>query len=305
MTVSAPTEAKQIAHVSYRATTGLFAGLDFSSNLQLFFGVSLSSQPRVVVSKYEERLPSILILLAQSLVTRDGLVAEGIFRVPAENEAFKRARAALNAGRGVFALENEEGPYIIASLIKDYLRSLPSALLGVLSRQDIERLAKEDQTPDMVFEQVKDKLQEPAKSVWLWLVDFLALVSTHSEMNKMVPKALGSVFAPTLWFEDDDKQSMDSFAIATDMSFVLQKCIQHKVPDPQGDFVTGVDLVNHELEARKKFAAIWETKFDPEVGKLFYQHRETGTLCHEKPSMAETLESVAITSPQVAEEKSS
>jgi hypothetical protein len=224
MQISSPTNFQRVGHISYRAATGVFSGLDEPVNL--FFNVPVTSQPRIDVKGYDERIPSILVLLVRELIKRNGLDAEGIFRVPAESTSLERSRSALNGGRGMFALETEEGPHVIASLIKDWFRSLAPEdyLFASLSMDMIHELAREGASSEDVYNKVCETLSEPDRSIFRWIVDLLAVVCLHTEKNLMSPPALATVYSPTLRYTE---QTMESFAVMADVSKIIERCIIH------------------------------------------------------------------------------
>ena len=228
--ISSPSNFRREGHVSYRAATGLFSGLD--APVSLFFGVPITSQPRMEVDGYTERIPSLLVLLVKEMIKRGGLQAEGIFRVPGETLALQRSKAALNSGRGMLALEGETGPHLIASLVKDWFRSLPEdeTVLKNISKADIARLAKDERDPTEIYAEMRSLLPEPTRSIFCWIIDLLAVVCTHKDSNLMSPQALATVFAPTLFLAD---VAIESFALMADISTVLEKCVLGSIA--QGD----------------------------------------------------------------------
>lgn len=296
LTVSSPTNFHRVAHISYRAATGVFSGLDFSLNTQLFFGAPITSQPRVDVEGYSERLPSILILLAKSLIERDGLKTEGIFRVPAEAAALQRSRAALNAGRGMFALEHEDGPHIVAGLIKDWFRSLPQSLLGKISAYVFkENLVNMNLPDEELFETVCNLLEEPNKSVFCWIIDLLSMVCVHGKENLMTPKALSVVFAPSLWSD----VSTESFEVLNNVARVIEKCITFESTSrPESmkskeEQLSSIDLSNAKPHNNELYDeeidedSEWVKKRHPKTGDPYYESKITGVTRWDKPSELE------------------
>lgn len=225
--ISSPNKVERVAHISYRAATGLFSGLD--SDVSLFFGVPIISQPRFEVSGYDERIPSMLTLLVRELVKRSGLLTEGIFRVPGESTSIETSRMTLNCGKGMSALEDDQGPHVIASLIKDWFRSLPQneSLLEKIPNTKFAELARdEEKSHAEIYEIISQALDEPNRSVFKWIIDLLAVVCAHQDKNKMSPPALATVFAPTLRVPE---ATVESFAILADVSKIVERCITHIV----------------------------------------------------------------------------
>lgn len=224
--ISAPTDFRKVGHVSYRAATGFFSGLD--APVDVFFGVPLTCQPRVEVEGYVERIPSILVLLAREMIKLDGLNQEGLFRVPGESTLVDMSRKALNAGKGLQALDNEVTPHVLASLIKNWFRSLPDevSILKGLPVAELVQMVKDKKEPGEIYERVCGCLSEPNKSMFMWITDLLAVVCDHHEQTLMTPKALATVFSPTLFVF---QVSMESFGLMTDVACVLEKCILYSL----------------------------------------------------------------------------
>jgi len=220
--ISTPTNFKRVGHVSYRAATGLFSGLD--SPISLFFGVPITAQPRMEVEGYADRIPSIIVLLAREMIKRDGLKAEGIFRVPGESDAVQKSKAALNSGRGMQALESEDSPHLFASLIKDWFRSLESSevILQNITSNEITRMAKDTVPVQQTYDELCNFLPEPNRSIFVWLIDLLAIVCVHTDSNLMSPQAMATVFSPTLYAPE---VTMASFALVVNVTKLIEKCI--------------------------------------------------------------------------------
>jgi hypothetical protein len=229
--VSSPTDFKRTGHISYRAATGVFSGL--TSDASLFFGVPASSQPRIEVSGYVERIPSILTLLLEELIKRDGLITEGIFRIPAEVAALDRSRKALDSGRGMFSLEDETGPHVIASLIKDWFKSLSDedSLFSKLSLEELSHLASDEHSDDVVYQKMRDCLAEPNRSLFAWVIDMLSVVCYHKEKNLMGPVAIATVFAPSLRYTE---QNIESFAVISNVANIIERCILSVLSGSEG-----------------------------------------------------------------------
>lgn len=227
LTISSPMNVQRVQHVSYRAATGLFSGL--TSTTPIFFGVSALSQPRTSVPGYDERIPSILILLSREFICRGGLTTEGSFRIPAESSAMQQAKDALNVGRGMFALEAEglDGSNLLASLIKMWFRTLPDAsFLDVVNATDFSTMALEQVTPKETYERVLALLSEPNRSILQWLLDLLAVVAAHEHENSMSVSALSIVFSPTL-FNITETTHSGVVSVIADVSKVIGKLIIH------------------------------------------------------------------------------
>ena len=226
--VSSPKNASKIRHVSFRAATGEFHGLDASESVALFFGAPLTGQPRMALVGYADRIPVMLVLLAQEMIRRGGLEAEGIFRLSAESSSIVAAKEGLNAGAGVHSLAKETSPHLFAALIKDLFRSLPpgASLMGAMSATSLAEVAK---TPSGAAGEATWKslletdafLREPNRSIFTWTIDLMALVAAQEPKNKMNARALSIVFAPSLWEAPSDMPPLNAMNAIKDVAGVL------------------------------------------------------------------------------------
>jgi hypothetical protein len=203
--ISSPRDAMKLKHVSFRMTTGEFAGLEGNDDMALFFGAPLTGQPRIAVKGYTDRIPIILVLLAQELDKRNGFTSEGIFRLSTESESLQYSRDVLNVGQGISKIDAKAGPNLCAALIKDWFRSLPQgkSLLQHLRPDQLSQLAKPENIKSETFwgeVLTTDKyIQEPNRSVFTWILDIMAMVCANEAKNRMNERAISIVFAPSLW----------------------------------------------------------------------------------------------------------
>ncbi|GLD97704.1 hypothetical protein PINS_up006394 [Pythium insidiosum] len=116
-------------------------------------------------------------MLRRELLARDGLSAKFIYRVPADQREVQLAKQAIN--RGAFDPRAITDPHVFASLLKQWLRELPTPLLGNVK--------------------VLTVLPKAERGVLLWLVDHALEVVACSRSNAMTAHSLAVVLAPTLY----------------------------------------------------------------------------------------------------------
>jgi len=205
--VSSPNMVSKVAHISFKPETGQYIGLEMLGDEAgvLFFGAPLKAQPRTALDGYNDRIPSILVLLAKELRHRNGLEAEGVFRVSAERESLNLARDALNIGHGMDAVDPSSGPHTMSCLIKDWFRSLPEggSCLGPLTPENLTMFSRPDvQKNDAMWEKLlftDEYIPEPNRSTFVWMLDLMLLVSENESKNRMNDRALSIVIAPSIW----------------------------------------------------------------------------------------------------------
>ena len=206
-TISAPSIIKHQMHVQFNPEFCRYEGLSevaAKSGANQQFGVILSSVPKCDVDGYVSKIPAILLLLWKKVVERQGEQSVGIFRLAADADEMKWVKEQLNTGQydGDVIEEN-----IAATLIKIFFRQLPTNLLNHIDRSVIDKIADYDemltspnqQTAELIFEQLRAGLQEPQYSLLLWLLDTMGQVVTHKETNKMSAKNMAIVIAPNLY----------------------------------------------------------------------------------------------------------
>ena len=246
--VSSPKMVHKVAQVTYQPETGKYSGLEFLGDYegQLFFGCPISSQPRVQVIGYNDRIPSILVLLARELKKRNGLDAEGIFRVSAERESLNLARDALNIGHGMEAVDPDSGPHTMSCLIKDWFRSLPEggSCLGPISPETLSTYSKpENAKLDQPWETLLFSdavLPEPNRSCFVWILDLMLVVCEHEEKNRMNERAISIVFAPSIWEAPKSFPPLQAMNAVKDVAILLTNSLMYikrsgKRRDPFGE----------------------------------------------------------------------
>ncbi|KAJ0407798.1 hypothetical protein ATCC90586_006274 [Pythium insidiosum] len=216
----------RVAHpvrVSFNTLHARFEGVPDTDTWRAIhqqFGVPLATLR--CRSGRSDHVPALLEMLRRELLARDGLSAKFVYRVPADQREVQLARQAIN--RGAFDPRAITDPHVFASLLKQWLRELPTPLLGNLSRtelMEIQRLvvgppltttnelkASDGDlvwatTPGDVHDTVHSKvlalLPKAEQGVLLWLVDHALEVVAHASSNAMTAHSLAVVLAPTLY----------------------------------------------------------------------------------------------------------
>lgn len=232
--ISAPVDVKRNTHLSFRAESGILSGsshlIGEHDHLALFFGSSLTSQPRETLDPYPDRIPSMLILLARHMVENGTITTPGIFRVSPEIQIVRRAREQLNHGLGIKeALMNirmvETQHYTVCELLKDWFRSLePNCLLKPLTTSAMREVSASS-TPESTWRRLLKALNEPSQvAVFMWLMDFLAFVSSHDKDNLMTTSCLVRVFTPSLWYHP---KSAESKQVLEEVIDIVQRCLDY------------------------------------------------------------------------------
>ncbi|CAI9774323.1 unnamed protein product [Fraxinus pennsylvanica] len=134
-------------------------------------------------------VPTILLLMQETLYMQSGLKAEGIFRINPENSQEEHVRDQLNRGN----VPDNIDVHILAGLIKAWFRELPSGVLDGLSPEQVLQCNTEEDSVELV------KQLKPTESALLnWAIDLMADVVEQEESNKMNARNIAMVFSPNM-----------------------------------------------------------------------------------------------------------
>ncbi|KAF1332502.1 Ste/ste20/mst protein kinase, partial [Globisporangium splendens] len=219
--VSTPFRVAHNMSVTFNPVEARFEGAPVSEEWAILhkqFGIPLKQMRCRTHSN--DSVPALLHMLRRELVKRDGLSTKYIYRVsPDQNEA----RSIKNAiDRGTVEHTRVSDPHVYASLIKMWLRDLPSRLLSTLDMYDLKAVASLDtlegrasysgsqmellcssfSNSDSVSTKVNailNRLPQLERAVLDWLLDHMLEVIDKSAVNKMTARSLAIVLAPNLF----------------------------------------------------------------------------------------------------------
>ncbi|KAL8089982.1 rho GTPase-activating protein 1-like [Apium graveolens] len=197
MDIGWPTNVQHVAHVTFDRFNG-FLGLPVEFEPEVprrapsasttVFGVSTESMQL----SYDHRgnsVPTILLLMQQRLYAQEGLQAEGIFRINADNGQEEFVRNQLNAGVVPVGID----VHCLAGLIKAWFRELPTGVLDSLSPEQVMQCQTEEDCSALVM-----LLPATEAALLNWAVNLMADVVQHEHLNKMNARNVAMVFAPNM-----------------------------------------------------------------------------------------------------------
>ncbi|KHN95337.1 RhoGAP domain protein [Metarhizium album ARSEF 1941] len=147
-------------------------------------------------------LPSVVYRCIRYLDHHNAISEEGIFRLSGSNLVIKQLRERFNAESDVNLVADEQyhDIHAVASLLKLYLRELPTAILTrdlhlpFLHTTEIadrnEKIAK--------MKELGQRLPRANATLLKYLIAFLIRIINNSDVNKMTVRNVGIVFSPTL-----------------------------------------------------------------------------------------------------------
>lgn len=167
------------------------------------FGASLAEAVQYHPPKdVDVPLPSVVYRCIQYLEAKNALNEEGIFRLSGSNIVIKQIRERFNHESDIDLITDEHyyDIHAVASLLKLYLRELPSTILTRELHLDFlnttEMANQEDKVSAMA--QLVQRLPEANLTLLKYLISFLIRIINNSDVNKMTVRNVGIVFSPTL-----------------------------------------------------------------------------------------------------------
>ncbi|KAI1001530.1 hypothetical protein K3495_g6668 [Podosphaera aphanis] len=167
----------------------------FGAPLAVAVRYNRSSDAKVV-------LPAVVYRCIEYLNEENASNEEGIFRLSGSNVVIRQLRERFNI-EGDVDLVNDDQYYdvhAVASLLKLYLRELPTTILTTEYHLDflaVTDLPDINQKVDALNKLVK-KLPKENRALLQYLASFLIKIINNSDVNKMTVRNVGIVFSPTL-----------------------------------------------------------------------------------------------------------
>ncbi|OLN88019.1 GTPase-activating protein BEM3 [Colletotrichum chlorophyti] len=147
-------------------------------------------------------LPAVVYRCIQYLDAKNAILEEGIFRLSGSNVVIKQLRERFNT-EGDVNLVTDETYYdihAVASLLKLYLRELPTTILTRdlhLHFMAVTEMSGQSEKIAAVAELVQ-RLPQANATLLKYLIAFLIKIINNADMNKMTVRNVGIVFSPTL-----------------------------------------------------------------------------------------------------------
>ncbi|KAJ3332547.1 hypothetical protein HDU76_013858 [Blyttiomyces sp. JEL0837] len=152
----------------------------------------------IIISGFPHRVPKSLAMLRATLMARDGLLVDGIFRDKGEESEIKMIRERIRRGQPFRTLDM----LAVATVIKIYFREMPKQLLNDIPNNVIMDSYDEDQawnSLNVLSPQNRDLLE--------WVLDLMSDVVYYEADNHMGLRSICTVMAPNLYGPASDSQS--------------------------------------------------------------------------------------------------
>jgi RalA-binding protein 1 len=179
------------------------AGSQHSGPVRQVFGASLAEAVKYN-SPVDVRvpLPAVVYRCIQYLEAKNAIAEEGIFRLSGSNVVIKQLRERFNNESDIDLLNEEQyhDIHAVASLLKLYLRELPTTILTRdlhLEFLSVTEMPVQREKIAALSELVL-RLPQANATLLKYLIAFLIKIINNQDMNKMTVRNVGIVFSPTL-----------------------------------------------------------------------------------------------------------
>ncbi|OBT93370.1 hypothetical protein VE01_08751 [Pseudogymnoascus verrucosus] len=147
-------------------------------------------------------LPAVVYRCVEYLDNKNASAEEGIFRLSGSNVVIKALRERFNTEGDVNLITDEQyyDIHAVASLLKLYLRELPTTILTRELHLDFLSVTEIPDVSDKVLalNGLVHKLPKANNTLLRYLSAFLINIINNSDVNKMTVRNVGIVFSPTL-----------------------------------------------------------------------------------------------------------
>ncbi|KAF9419686.1 hypothetical protein BGZ94_009338 [Podila epigama] len=162
------------------------------------FGASLDDAIRSSHIPGAPMVPAVLFRCAEFLEAK-GVHEVGLYRVPGSHASVQKLKKMFDSGKDYDLLAMDSiDPNDIATLLKLYLRELPTPLLPAFVLEQFQSVISTDRQICHILREILVRLPRHNYVVLSFLCHHLSRIAAHSDKTKMNVSNLGVVFAPTL-----------------------------------------------------------------------------------------------------------
>ena len=225
----------------------------------------------VKLAQYEARIPQILVKLKRELTIGGGLETEGIFLTGPDIVEFINLKVKLNSETVKSDSDYKvKDIHCIAYAIKVWYRDMPIKVLNCFKFGEIISGSKSVSDAN----QVMNRIPQPYRSLFEWLLDLANDVIKKSSTNKMNAKNISIVLSPYLY----DQTIENKRIIMSTLPYFVEKCMiarqqQHEEDEKEQERTKKLnDIIISSFHVSKKSDSI---SYDKElVGIVIYQYKD-------------------------------
>ncbi|KAI9265038.1 hypothetical protein BDA99DRAFT_507510 [Phascolomyces articulosus] len=166
------------------------------------FGTSLEAYAKI----YQRDVPVLVEKCIQAVEDQGGLQKEGIYRVSGRQSNLDALKIDFEKDEANIQLSNYD-VFTIASVLKVYLREMEQPLFGLPMKYRAEYSNKDDPTRLRELEYNLTELTDPHRNTLKALIEHLAKVTQHAEVNKMNVQNLTMIFTPAIFHDYNNAEN--------------------------------------------------------------------------------------------------
>lgn len=174
-----------------------------SGPVRQVFGASLAEAVRYNSPvDVDVPLPAVVYRCIQYLDYKNATSEEGIFRLSGSNVVIKQLRERFNNESDVNLITDEQyhDIHAVASLLKLYLRELPTTILTRDLHMEFVSVTEMTNQKEKIaaLGELVERLPQANATLLKYLIAFLIKIINNQDVNKMTVRNVGIVFSPTL-----------------------------------------------------------------------------------------------------------
>lgn len=238
-------------------------------------GGAIFGRPLELTLKYEKarnrkrKVPE-LVQACVEFLRVNGLDSEGLFRMPGRTALVKQLRNAFDVGERPRMDRSTMDVHSVASLLKSYLRELPSPLIPITFYDPVMHIITRelDLFPEesvVKLANVISTLPAPYYDLLRYVCRFLHEVGQRSEVNRMTEMNLATIFSQSFIEPEDDDPAllMGTADNRSKAAFILINRVDQIFAKRMED-----DGAEKEKEREQSTLSCFDSKhFDVEIGE--------------------------------------
>lgn len=178
-------------------------GNQFPGPIRQVFGASLGEAVRYNAPvDVRVPLPAVVYRCIQYLEEKGAINEEGIFRLSGSNVVIKQLKERFNTEGDINLVAEEQyhDIHAVASLLKAYLRELPTTILTRDLHLEFVAVTEMTNHGDKIaaLSELVERLPQANATLLKYLIAFLIKIINNATVNKMTVRNVGIVFSPTL-----------------------------------------------------------------------------------------------------------
>ncbi|EPB89362.1 hypothetical protein HMPREF1544_03871 [Mucor circinelloides 1006PhL] len=170
---------------------------------EILFGSNLNEY----ATEHQRTVPLLVTKCIEAVEVQGGLEKEGIYRISGRQSSIDQLKNEFERDEEAVELESKD-VFIIAAVLKVYLRELKQPLFNLSMQDRIEYSKIKDDAQRRIMLQTKlSELSTPQRDTLEAVITHLAKVEGCSHVNKMTMKNLSVIFTPALFHDHNQAEN--------------------------------------------------------------------------------------------------